>query len=254
VSGAASYDVYFGSTSPPPLVSNVSTSSFVPGTLAAGNNYHWKIVPKGACGDATGCAEWSFTTCVLPACATAPSPADASSGVSTAPTLTWGAAVGASSYDVYFGTAPNPPLAANVPTAAYTTAALAYGTAYYWRVVPKNTCGTASGCHEWSFTTAAPPPNINLVAKAGAPFRIKIYGSNLQDGLRIYIGGALWGDTTNPRLVKWKYAGFIVIKKGASLKALFPKNVFVPIRVLNPDGGSVTVEFDRKTKVWRIVP
>ncbi len=254
VSGASSYDLYFGATSPPPLASNVSTPSYAPGTLSASTTYYWKIVPKSACGDAAGCVEWSFTTCAPPPCASAPSPADASTGVSTTPTLTWGPIGGASSYDVYFGTAPNPPLAVNMPTPGYTPAALANGTVYYWRVSPRNSCGTAPACQEWSFTTAVPPPNISLVAKAGTPFRIKVYGSNLQDGLRIYINGAPWGDTTNRTLVKWKNDGYIVIKKGASLKTLFPTYVFVPIRIVNPDGGSVTVEFDRKTKVWRVFP
>ncbi|MGD8538016.1 MAG: right-handed parallel beta-helix repeat-containing protein, partial [Candidatus Aminicenantes bacterium] len=58
---ADSYDVYFGDTSPPPFVANVSVNSYDPGTLNTFTTYSWKIVAKNTCGDITG-PEWSFTT------------------------------------------------------------------------------------------------------------------------------------------------------------------------------------------------
>lgn len=60
-SGATSYDVYFGTISPPPMVTNVATSSYDPGTLTCGNTYYWKIVAKNSCGNVSG-AEWDFAT------------------------------------------------------------------------------------------------------------------------------------------------------------------------------------------------
>jgi hypothetical protein len=123
-------------------------------------------------------------------------------------------------------------------------AGLSAGTSYHWKVVPKNACGNAAGCPEWSFTTV-PPPVVNAVVKVTAPFRLKLLGSNLQDGLSVTIGGTLWGTTADPTRVKRKSASEVLLKKGASLKALFPAGTPVPVRVVNPDGGETTVIYTR---------
>lgn len=64
VSGATSYDVYFGAGSMPGSVTaNVTSASYTTGTLSASTTYHWKVVAKNACGDTAGVvANWSFTT------------------------------------------------------------------------------------------------------------------------------------------------------------------------------------------------
>ena len=68
---AIEYDVYFGTTSPPPKVTTVTSSSHDPGTLNFHTTYHWKIVAKNNCGETPG-PEWHFTTspeptpCILP--------------------------------------------------------------------------------------------------------------------------------------------------------------------------------------------
>ncbi len=61
VAGATSYDVYFGTSSNPPLVTNVTTTTYSP-SLADNTTYYWKVVPKNAYGEPTGCAVWEFTT------------------------------------------------------------------------------------------------------------------------------------------------------------------------------------------------
>lgn len=92
---------------------------------------------------------------VPPTCATTPSP---SNGFTSAPhqgNLRWNPVAGATSYDVYFGTDNNPPLvSANQTNTSYTiTDCLLPETTYYWKVVPKNAYGSATGCTTWSFTT-----------------------------------------------------------------------------------------------------
>ncbi|MFN5181609.1 MAG: GEVED domain-containing protein, partial [Bacteroidota bacterium] len=62
VTGASSYDVYFGTSGTPPFVVNTASTSYVPGTLISSTTYYWKIVPKNSVGDAVGCSTWSFTT------------------------------------------------------------------------------------------------------------------------------------------------------------------------------------------------
>ena len=58
----SSYDVYFGTSSTPPLVSDNQTALNYTPTLATGNTYYWKVVPANAFGEATGCPTWSFKT------------------------------------------------------------------------------------------------------------------------------------------------------------------------------------------------
>ncbi len=93
--------------------------------------------------------------CTPPSCATNPNPSNGATGVSTTPTLTWSSASQATSYDVYFGTSSNPPYGTNVTTTSYNPGTLNPNTAYYWKIVPKNSCGSASGCSIWSFTTGS---------------------------------------------------------------------------------------------------
>ncbi len=70
--GATSYDVYFGTTSTPPLVANTPDINFAPGTLTAATTYYWAIGARNSVGANTS-MPWSFTT----SCASALSPSSA---------------------------------------------------------------------------------------------------------------------------------------------------------------------------------
>jgi hypothetical protein len=64
---ATGYDVYFGTSATPPLVSsNQAGTTYNPGTLTSNTTYYHRIVPKNSVGDATGCSTWSFTTLTIP--------------------------------------------------------------------------------------------------------------------------------------------------------------------------------------------
>jgi hypothetical protein len=90
---------------------------------------------------------------VAPATPIQASPPNGATGISLNPALSWNAASGVTSYDVYFGTSPTPPLLTNTTAISYSTGVLALGTTYYWQVVAKNSAGSA-GSAIWSFTTA----------------------------------------------------------------------------------------------------
>lgn len=61
------YDIYFGTSSTPPLVaSNHTSSSYNPGTLQYNTTYYWKVVAKDGKGGETAGPIWSFTTLSLP--------------------------------------------------------------------------------------------------------------------------------------------------------------------------------------------
>ena len=64
---ATGYDVYFGTSATPPLVSsNQAGTTYNPGTLSSNTTYYHKIVPRNSVGPATGCNTWSFTTLTIP--------------------------------------------------------------------------------------------------------------------------------------------------------------------------------------------
>jgi len=59
---ATSYDVYFGTTSTPPLVTNTTLTTYTTAALSSSTTYYWKIAPKNVTGSTTGGSVWSFTT------------------------------------------------------------------------------------------------------------------------------------------------------------------------------------------------
>ncbi len=161
--GATSYDVYFGTSATPSFAINTTGTSYTTSFLLPGTTYYWKIVPKNNKGDATGAATWSFTTSAtspVPGSASNFSPADGATNQNNCGILlTWNEPAvtdcnAATSYDVYFGTSSTPPLVANVTGTSYSTGALSTNTLYYWKVVPKNSFGSASSSSTISFRTS----------------------------------------------------------------------------------------------------
>jgi hypothetical protein len=58
---AQSYNVHFGTYSPPPEVATVTSSNYNLEALSPGTHYYWKIVTTNKCGE-TSSAIWDFTT------------------------------------------------------------------------------------------------------------------------------------------------------------------------------------------------
>jgi len=98
----------------------------------------------------------------VPTCTTPVAPLNGVTGVSITTNLTWSSVPDATGYTLYFGTN-NPPTNINNGTNVgnVTTfnppADLNYSTVYYWKIVPYNANGSATGCAVWSFTTGANP-------------------------------------------------------------------------------------------------
>ncbi len=60
--GATSYDIYFGTSSNPPLVkSNHTSSTYQPSAMNHSTKYYWKITAKNSYGNTPGTV-WNFTT------------------------------------------------------------------------------------------------------------------------------------------------------------------------------------------------
>ncbi|MCK4416682.1 MAG: N-acetylmuramoyl-L-alanine amidase, partial [Candidatus Latescibacteria bacterium] len=85
--GWDNFDIYFGTSSNPPLVnSNHTSTSYSPGTLQCETRYYWKVVAnKSGCDSATG-PIWDFTTEACQRCQACtpqnPNPSDGALNVS----------------------------------------------------------------------------------------------------------------------------------------------------------------------------
>lgn len=96
----------------------------------------------------------------LPNCATNFSPVNGASNLCQYQSLqlSWNTPVNGGpvnlGFDIYFGTSSNPPLLTNTMNNTYTINSIVGNTTYYWKIVPKNSTGSASGCVINSFTTS----------------------------------------------------------------------------------------------------
>ena len=90
------------------------------------------------------------------------SPANGANVAANSAVLSWNAAAGAASYDVYFGTLPAPPLVTNTTATTYSAGTLAAGTTYYWQIVARNGTGTAASA-TWSFTATSGVTGLRFI-------------------------------------------------------------------------------------------
>ncbi|GAA4039582.1 hypothetical protein GCM10022388_00080 [Flavobacterium chungnamense] len=156
----------------------LTATTYAASGLNVGTNYEYYV--RAACTPGSLYSIWEgpFAFATLdnaPACASIISPTDGATNVaivSGAAQLTWSVPAtsptegAATSYDVYLGTTSGTltllgnipaPVSGN-PTVGIT--GLLYNQTNYWRIVPRNSGGTAVGpCAEWSFTTGPAPAN-----------------------------------------------------------------------------------------------
>ena len=142
--------------------SNVTTATLTittPATIDAGT---YDVIV----GNASSCSVTSngvvLTVTTVPTIATTPTPTDAAtglcfSGLGAVSNVSWAAVAGAVNYDVFFGAGslPGSVTSANLVGTTYNTGVLAASTTYFWRIIAKNTCGSAVWSSTWTFTTLA---------------------------------------------------------------------------------------------------
>lgn len=159
----------------PAVVASNTSSTTLSATLSpqvAGQEWYYYVVAVQADGNTIWSAPMWITwgaSCTLPGTVSLSSPAAGATGVATSTTLSWSAATGATSYDVYFGTASSPAFYANTTATSLGVSGLSGSTTYYWRVVGKNSCGSGTSSATRSFTTAGTAVTIfNEGAESGA--------------------------------------------------------------------------------------
>jgi len=159
------YDVYFGTSSPPPLAAeDITEESYDPGILEFDTTYYWQIVAWDIFDYSATGPIWSFTTeeNLPPYEPSDPDPPDGATGVNIEKILTWTGGdpntADIVTYDVYFGTSSPPPLEAEGLTqAAYDPGTMVLDTKYYWQIVSEDSQGLTTSGPIWSFTTEEEP-------------------------------------------------------------------------------------------------
>jgi parallel beta-helix repeat protein len=204
------YDVYFGTASNPPnVVMGQSSTTYDPGTLDYDTKYYWRIDAWDNHGASTTGYTWNFQTVTggnnPPYVPSNPVPSNGATGVDLNADLSWTGGDPDSgdtvTYDVYFGTASNPP---NVATSQFGTlydpGTLDNNTQYYWRVVAWDNHGVSNAGSVWTFRTVSPtnnPPNKPTIGgltsgKAGIEYEYTFVTTD-PDGDNVYYY-IEWGD------------------------------------------------------------
>lgn len=162
VAGAAGYEFLVDAIAGDPAGAGTPTGAVTgtaPGAYTIGLTYYGHV--RTSCGAGIFSTWNNIAIIIPPSCTTNITPVNGATNVAITPNiaLTWNAATGATSYDVYFGTV-NPPTTLIGNTAATTIGVTggAGSTTYYWYIAPRVAGAAAIGCgvsNTTSFTTAA---------------------------------------------------------------------------------------------------
>jgi len=188
---ALTYDVYFGTSSNPPLVSsNQSSSTYDLGTMNYETTYYWKIIASDGELE-TASPIWDYTTESEgsvnhpPAEPYAPTPINNADNVSISTSISWSGSDpdgDVLTYDVYFGTDSTPDngelLSNNQSGTNYSPATLEYETVYYWKIVASDGEYETEG-DVWSFTSGDEVSYGDLIFVEGGSFEM---GDHFNEG------------------------------------------------------------------------
>ncbi|HEX6941277.1 MAG TPA: FlgD immunoglobulin-like domain containing protein, partial [Gemmatimonadaceae bacterium] len=164
------FDVYFGTDDPPPLIAADITDRFVRPAMSNLTTYRWRVVARDPLGLVAEGPLWSFTTEPLnnpPNVPVIVTPADGATGLAVNTKISWQASDpegDALEYDVYFGTAADPPaVRLDQQATTHDPGKLAASTTYRWRIVARDVKGHETSSPVWQFSTASTtslPPSI----------------------------------------------------------------------------------------------
>ena len=198
VAGATSYSIYWATVSPIDLTDpttytkiNNPTSSYVHALLTNGTKYYYKVAASNANGESKSTAELLATPLAPLA---APAGVVAAAG-NARDTVKWTAVTGATSYNVYRGTAPAVTSLTGTKlkdkTSPFIDSLLTNGTPYYYVATSvKNGVESAISSPEVTATPAVPPAAPTAVAAAVGITTAMISWTNVTGatGYNIYFG------------------------------------------------------------------
>ena len=157
------YDVYLGTTSPPPKVETNQSETIYdpPEPLKYSTKYFWQIIAWDNSSQSSIGPQWEFTTAEKmnnpPNIPTNETPKNGSTNIALTADLTWeggdpdGDLV---TYDVYFGTtSPPPKVKTNQSETSYDPGIMNYSTIYYWRIIAWDNNNISTVGSLWHFAT-----------------------------------------------------------------------------------------------------
>ena len=161
------WDVYFGTSSTPPLVaSNVTGNSYAAHIGTTGGVYYWQVQTIDANNIPSASAIWNFDVNSNPATPVLTTPANAATAVSTTVALVWTCTdpeSDALTFDVYLGTTATPGVAASGIAVKTYSPTLAYNTTYYWKIIAHDSHGGVSAASAVnSFKTDVFKPDFSV--------------------------------------------------------------------------------------------
>jgi len=211
-SDTVTYDMYFGTVSPPPKkTGNQSGTTYDPGTMNHDTEYYWKIVAWDSNGATASGLLWNFTTKVNnpPDAPSGPDPSNNSTVIPVNADLSWtggdpdpGDTV---TYDVYFGTvSPPPKVSSNLTDTTYDTGTMEYDTTYYWKIISWDDHNATNASPLWNFNTTSPlsnPPAFTNQSPANGQTDISVSLSVLHLTIQDFDGDTFnWTIITSPNV------------------------------------------------------
>jgi fibronectin type 3 domain-containing protein len=204
--GATSYNVYRGTIaggeSATPLATGIASVSYTDNTATNDTKYYYKIAAVNGGGTGAQSAEVSATPEPFPPAA--PTGLIATVGGASV-NLNWTASTGATSYNVYRGTAAGGEsamaLATGITSVSFSDTAVSNGTKYYYKVAGANTAGTGAQSAEASATPEPPAPAAptGLTATAGnATVTLNWTAASGATSYNVYRGTTAGGESPTP--------------------------------------------------------
>lgn len=223
---------------------NVTGTTYAASLLLPQTAYEFYV--RDECIVDTDFSTWSgpflFNTTQI-SCVTNVSPLDGAIDVPTGTvTFSWNAPTTgdpATSYDLYYGLTPGNAtiLVGNFTTLTTPITITGFSTTFYWKLVPKNAGGSATGCPEWSFTTAA-APGYCLTSPGGA-YPTAAYTATTCDGI------------TPNVITTFGYAGeYSTVNVTTGQTYTFTSSKVTDLITISADGGLTAAVYGTTPVTW----
>jgi len=228
------YDVYFGTSSPPPYKITTTQETYDPGQMEHNTKYYWKIKAIDEHGAETNGPEWSFHTedepNLPPYAPSNPSPSDYETNVDVNSDISWtggdpnpGDTV---VYDIFIGKSSNDfnLVCKDFEHTIFDPGTFEFNKHYYWKIKAKDNHGDITYSDIWEFHTEnfdgtnLPDLNFPITTKSKIGkfyFGTDLGGWTLNEGFNYPIS---YGYETNSNLPKKEaYSGLYDIHNGAKI-------------------------------------